>query len=303
MSSTLAAISDDLAGAVERTAPFVVAVNGRGRIPSSGVIWRPGVVVTAEHSLKRDDDLSVVLPDGRKVAATLAGRDPGTDLAALKVDEAAATPSVAPEGSVKTGNLALVVARSPDLGANATMGVISAVGGPYSTWRGGRLDQYIRLDASLYPGSSGAAVVDVAGRVLGIATSALSRVAGVAIPAATIDRVAGELLAKGRIPRGYLGLGLQPVGLPEHLINKLKLGTSAGLIVLTAESGGPAERAGVLVGDILVALQGQNVEDLQTLHSVLAGDTVGKKLKATIVRGGELTDMNVVVGERQGGRK
>src|ERR1051326_2832504 len=107
MNSSLAALSDDLAGAVERAAPFVVAVNGRGRIPSSGVIWRPGVVVTAEHSLKRDDDLSVVLPDGRKVAAMLAGRDPGTDLAALKVDEAAATPSVAPEGSVKTGNLAL----------------------------------------------------------------------------------------------------------------------------------------------------------------------------------------------------
>jgi S1-C subfamily serine protease len=303
MSSTLAAFSDDLAGAVERAAPFVVTVNGRGRIPSSGVIWRPGVVVTAEHSLKRDDDLSVVLPDGRKVAATLAGRDPGTDLAVLKVDEAAATPSFAPEGSVKTGNLALVVARSQELGANATMGVISAVGGPYSTWRGGRLDQYIRLDATLYPGSSGGAVVDTAGRVLGIATSALSRIAGVAIPAMTIERVAGELLAKGRIPRGYLGLGLQPVGLPEHLINKLKLGTSAGLIVLTAEPGGPAERAGVLVGDILVALEGKTVDDLQTLHAVLAGDTVGKKLNASIVRGGELTGVPVVVGERQGGRK
>jgi S1-C subfamily serine protease len=300
MSSTLTSLSDDLAGAVERTAPFVVAVNGRGRIPSSGVVWRAGVVVTAEHSLKRDDDLSVVLADGRKISARLAGRDPGTDVAVLKVEGAGPAPQFAPADSVKTGNLALAVARSPELGANATMGVISSVGGPWSTWRGGRLDQYIRLDVSLYPGSSGAAVVDTAGRVLGIATSALSRAAGVAIPAATIDRVAGELLAKGRIPRGYLGLGLQPVGLPEHLINKLKLGASAGLIVLTAEPGGPAGSAGVLVGDILVSLDGKPVEDLQNLHAVLGGDTVGKTLPATIMRGGELTEVPIVIGERPG---
>src|SRR5436190_1344217 len=223
MSSTLAALSDDLAGAVERAAPFVVAVNGRGRIPSSGVIWRPGVVVTAEHSLKRDEDLSVVLANGRTLAATLAGRDPGTDVAVLKIEDSGVAPAIAPAETVKTGNLALAVARSPELGANATMGVISAVGGPWTTWRGGRLDQYIRLDVSLYPGSSGAAVVDTGGRVLGIATSALSRTAGVAIPAATIERVAGELISKGRIPRGYLGLGPQPIGLPEHLIKKLKM--------------------------------------------------------------------------------
>jgi S1-C subfamily serine protease len=300
MSSTLAALSDDLAGAVERTAPFVVAVNGHGRIPSSGVVWRAGVVVTAEHSLKSDDDLSVVLADGRKAAATLAGRDPGTDLAVLKVAEADAAPAIAPAGSVKTGNLALAVARSPELGANATMGVISAVGPPWSTWRGGRLDQYIRLDVSLYPGSSGAAVVDTAGRLVGIATSALSRAAGVAIPASTVERVAAELLSKGRIPRGYLGLGLQPVGLPEHLITKLKLQADAGLIVLTAEPGGPAGRAGVLVGDILVALDGKPVEDLQNLHAALAGDTVGKTVKAAIVRGGELNETPIVVGERPG---
>jgi S1-C subfamily serine protease len=300
MSSTLAALSDDLAGAVERAAPFVVAVNGRGRLPSSGVIWRDGVVVTAEHSLKRDEDLSVILADGRKVGATLAGRDPGTDVAVLKVEHAGATPAFAPAGSVKTGNLALAIARSPDLGATATMGVISAVAGSWSTWRGGRLDQYIRLDVSLYPGSSGAAVIDTAGRVLGIATSALSRAAGVAIPAATVDRVAGELLSKGRVTRGYLGLGLQPVGLPEHLINKLKLQADSGLIVLTAEPGGSAGRAGILVGDVLIALDGKAVEDMQNLQAVLAGDTVGKTVKAAILRGGELAEVAIVVGERPG---
>jgi S1-C subfamily serine protease len=257
-------------------------------------------VVTAEHGLKRDEDLAVVLPDGQKVAAALAGRDPGTDLAVLKVEGAPAAPSFAPAGSVKTGNLALVVARSAELGANATMGVVSAVGGPWSTWRGGRLDQYIRLDASLYPGSSGGAVVDTRGRLLGIATSALSRTAGVAIPAATIDRVATELLSRGRVARGYLGVGLQPVGLPEHLISKLKLGVSAGLIVLTAEPGGPAELAGVLVGDVLLSVEGREVADVQDLQAALGGDAVGKTVKVAILRGGQMAEASIVVGERPG---
>ena len=287
MSSSLMALSDELAGAVERAAPFVVAVNGRTRIPSSGVLWRAGVVVTAEHSLKRDDDLSVVLPDGRKVSAELAGRDPGTDLAVLKVEGAASSGLAAAE-SVKTGNLVLAIGRSPDVGVSATMGVVSAVGGPWSTWRGGRLDQYIRLDVSIYPGSSGGAVVDTGGRLVGLATSALSRTAGVAIPTATVERVAAELLSKGRIARGYLGVGLQPV----------QLKTSGGLIVLTAEAGGPADRAGVLVGDVLVAIDGRATEDVRDLQAALGSDSVGKTVKATLVRGGQTTEIPIVVGER-----
>ncbi len=299
MSSNLTALSDGLAQAVERTAPFVVSVNGRSRIHSSGVVWRPGVVVTAEHSLKRDDDLSVVLPDGRRLAASLAGRDPGTDLAVLKVEGiSAGALELAPADSIKTGNLALAVARSAELGATAAMGVISATGGPWTTWRGGRVDQYIRLDVSLYPGSSGGAVVDTGGRLIGIATSALSRAAGVAIPAATIERVADQLLTTGRIARGYLGVGLQPVRLPEHLISKLKLGVPAGLIVLVAEAGGPAEKAGVLVGDVLLSVEGQGIEDMRDLQAVLGSDSVGKSLKAVLVRGGEIVELSIVVGER-----
>jgi S1-C subfamily serine protease len=301
MSSILAALSDGLAGAVDKAAPFVAAVNGRTRFSSSGVLWRPGIVVTAEHSLKRDEDLAVILPDGRKLSATLAGRDPGTDLAILKVDgQSTAVPEFAPAGAVKTGTLVLAVARSADLGANATMGVISAVGGAWTTWRGGRVDQYLRLDVSLYPGSSGGAVVDTEGRIVGIATSALSRSAGVAIPAATVDRVVTELLSKGRIARGYLGVGLQPVGLPEHIVSKLNLKAASGLIVLTTESGGPAEQAGVLVGDILLSLEGQAVEDVQDLQSVLGSDSVGKMVKAAIVRGGQLMEVGIVAGERPG---
>jgi S1-C subfamily serine protease len=288
MSSSLAALSDELAGAVERAAPFVVAVNGRTRIPSSGVLWRSGVVVTAEHSIKREEDLSVVLPDGRTASATLAGRDPGTDVAVLRV-EGIEVGGLELATGVKTGNLVLAVGRSAEVGLSATMGVISAVGGPWSTWRGGRVDQYIRLDVSLYPGSSGGAVVDTAGRIVGMATSALSRTAGVAIPAGTVERVASELLSKGRIARGYLGVGLQPV----------QLKTSGGLIVLTAEPDGPADRAGVLVGDVLVALDGKPVEDVRDLQSALGSDSVGKTVKATLVRGGQKTEIPIVVGERK----
>ena len=288
MSSNLAALSDELAGAVERAAPFVAAVNGRTRIASSGVLWRAGVVVTTEHALKRDDDLSVVLPDGRKAEASLAGRDPGTDLAVLRVDGTKSGGFV-PADDVKTGSVVLAVGRSPEIGVNAAMGVVSAVGGPWTTWRGGRLERYIRLDLSLYPGASGGAVVDTAGRLVGIATSALSRIAGLAIPAATVERVAGELLAKGRIARGYLGVGLQPVQLKE----------SAGLIVLTLEKDGPADRAGVLVGDVLVALDGKPVEDVRDLQAVLVSDAVGKTLQAALVRGGRKTEIAIVAGERK----
>ena len=243
MSSTLAAFSDELAGAVERAAPFVVGVNGRRRIASSGVLWRAGVIVAAEHSLKRDEDLSVVLADGRKVPATLAGRDPGTDLAVLKIDGRRVIRiryrSFRQDRQPSAGRGAI-----PGDGRDATMGVISAVGGPWTT---GAAVVWTSTSASTCPLSRLSAAAqwsDTAGRLLGIATSALSARRASPFRRRPLDRVTGELLSKGRVARGYLGVGLQPVGLPEHLITKLKLSVSSGLIVLTAEPGGPADRAG-----------------------------------------------------------
>jgi S1-C subfamily serine protease len=299
MTDTLTSLSDTLAAAVERTAPLVVAVHGRPRLASSGVLWKPGVIVTADHTLKRDEEITVTLPDGRSALATLAGRDPGTDLAVLKVDGFDTTPpQLAPAETLKSGNLVLAVARSEETGVNATMGVISAVAGPWNTWRGGRLDHYIRLDLTLYPGASGGAVVDAAGRLAGIATSALSRTAGVAIPVATIERVAAELLTRGRIARGYLGVGLQPVALPDHLVTKLNLAAKTGLIVLTAEPGAPAERAGILIGDVLLTLDGKPLADIHGLQAALGTDYVGKTVQAQILRGGELAETSITVGER-----
>jgi S1-C subfamily serine protease len=290
MENELAALSDELAGAVEQAGRAVVAVNARPRFGSSGVLWRPGIVVTAEHGIRRREEIGITLPDGRSTSATLAGRDAGTDLAVLKLAENGTPPATF--GSAETlrpGQVVLAIGRSPDSGVNATMGIMSAVSGPWRSWRGGQIDQYLRLDLTLYPASDGGAVVDTAGRVLGIATSALSRIAGLAVPVSTVNRVVDELLRAGHVSRGYLGVGLHPVALPDG---------STGLIVLSAEPDGPAARAGVLIGDILVAVAGKTVTDTDDIQTALGGESVGKPVAARIVRGGQLIEVSVTVGER-----
>jgi S1-C subfamily serine protease len=256
------------------------------------------VIVTAEHTVKHDEEITIGMPDGSSVAATLAGRDPGTDIAVLKADNLLNPVVDFSDTPVQTGNLILAVGRAPDSGINATMGVISAVSGSWRTWRGGMLDQYIRLDVTLYPGSSGGVVINTQGEALGIATSGLSRLAGLAVPASTVNRVVDELLAKGHISRGYLGVGLQPIALPGDLSKKLKLPNSAGVIVLSVEPNGPADRAGLMIGDILVSLNGKPVKDTDDVQSVLEPGFVGKPVAAAMVRGGALAEASITIGER-----
>jgi S1-C subfamily serine protease len=290
MANELAALSNELAAVVARSGRSVAAVHARPRFSSSGVFWRPGVIVTAEHTLRREEEITVTLPDGRNAPATLAGSDSGTDIAVLKTENSGDIPPRAP-GDPVAGNLALTIGRSEDSGVNATMGIVSAVSGPWRTWRGGRLDRYIRLDLTLYPGSSGGLVVNTAGEALGIATSALSRIAGLAIPGSTVDRVVDEILAKGRVARGYLGVGLQPVELTDH---------HKGLIVLSLEPGGPAAGAGVLIGDILVELGGQPVTETEDIQRVLEAHGVGASVTAGLVRAGARQTLAITVGERPG---
>jgi len=243
--------------------------------------------VTAEHAIRREEDITVTLPDGKSAAATLAGSDQSTDIAVLKVDaEGVVLPSV---GAPTPGNLALTIGRSADSGVNATLGAISAVSGSWRTWRGGRLDHYIRLDLTLYPQSTGAVVVDVEGRAIGIATPALSRIAGVAIPSATLNRVVDELLTRGQVARGYLGVGLQPVELPDH---------QKGLIILSLGENGPAAKAGLLMGDIMVSLNGVAVAEPEDVQNIVESNAVGAKLTAGVVRGGVARSIEVVIGER-----
>ncbi|MBW4699394.1 MAG: S1C family serine protease [Aphanocapsa lilacina HA4352-LM1] len=295
----LQAFSNALADTVEAAGRAVVAVDTHSRSAPSGVLWREGVVVTADHLLKGDDEITVTVHDGRPVAATLAGRDPGTDLAVLRL-AAVPAPDV-PFGDaqlLKVGHLALALARPGEHGLSASLGTVCNVGGPWRTWRGGQIDRLIRLDLSLFPGFSGGALVDTEGRIVGINTAALSRSTGIAIPAATVDRVVDQLLATGRVARGYLGIGMQPVRLPDSLRATLNLPGTGAVIVVNLEAGSPAEHAGVLLGDVFVGIDGHTVGDTEEVLALLTPERVGKSLPVQIVRGGQRVEVSVTVGER-----
>lgn len=289
----LLSLSNDLAAAVERAAPAVVAVHAR-RLPSTGIHWRPGIVVTAEHTVRTAEDITVTMADGRSLPAVLAGRDPGTDLAVLRVaDAGSVVATLGDDAALKVGHMVLALGYGP----RASWGVISALGPRWRSWRGGDIDRLVRLDLVLYPGFSGGPLVDAAGRVVGLNTSGLARETRLALPVTMVTRVADELLQKGHVSRGYLGLGMQPVRLPEPLRAQLGLGDGA-LIVVMVEPSGPAARAGVLLGDVLVALDGEPVGDLEDVQARLGSDRVGAEIPAVVLRGGVRTELRITVGEQ-----
>jgi S1-C subfamily serine protease len=269
---TLGALSDGMADAVESVATAVVRVNGRRRRSGSGVVIAQDMVLTASHVLEREEDLSVETSDGRTLSARFAGRDHSTDLAVLRVDGLdveAATPA---EGDARVGQISLAIgSHSRGEGPRATLGVVSAVGGPVRTRRGPRLERYIQTDATPYPGFSGGPLIDARGRVLGILVSSWGRGAAFAIPADVAWRPDGERL--GLTQRG-------------------------GLLVVGVEEGSPAGRGGLIVGDILATLDGQPVEDTDDLLVLLAGERVGRAVPVRLVRGGELAEVEITVGER-----
>jgi S1-C subfamily serine protease len=298
--SALLALSNDLAGAVEGTSRSVVAVHARPRMPSSGVHWRQGVIVTADHTVRRDEDISVGLPDGRMVPAALAGRDASTDLAVLKIQELEFPPAeIGDAAALRVGHIVLAVARSGERGRglSASWGVISALGGPWRTWHGGQIDQFIRPDLSLYPGFSGGPLVDAHGRVMGINTSGPRHMV-LTIPPSTVNRVVGQLLERGRIARGYLGLGMQPVRLSESLQQTLNLPRTSGVIIVAVEPNSPAEGAGLLIGDVLVALDGVPVSDIADVQALLGPERVGTAMSASIIRAGLRVERTITIGER-----
>lgn len=302
MSAELIALSNALAQATERAAASTVAVHTETRGSSSGVIWRNGVIVTAEHALRRDEDIQVTLPDGRVIAAALAGRDPSTDLAVLKCAEASSLFTETGDVSViRPGGLALVVGRTRASGPVAALGAVSLVVAERRAWTVAALAPYIRLDIGLQPTAVGGAVIDASSRVMGIATPRFARFGAIAIPAPTVNRVADVLLQKGRIPRGYLGVGLQPVRLPDALRRTLKRDDKTAAIVLEVEPEGPAHKAGIVIGDIFVALAGRPVAHLEDVHGQLGAESIGKSVPIQFIRGGAIQEANIVVGERAQG--
>jgi serine protease DegQ len=297
--SALSTLSDDLGDAVAAAARSVAAVQGDRRHHASATIWRPGVLVTADHALEHDDSIEVIAPDGARGVASLKGRDATTDLAVLAVPESFGPPvAVASPSSARVGHVALAIARTGGDGPSASMGVLSALGGPWSTWRGGRVDRYIRADLSLYPGFSGGPLVDASGACLGINTSGLTRHFPLALPPETVDRVVSALLAGGRIARGYLGVALQSVRIPKGLAKSLALDRDGAAIVVAVEGGSPAERGGVTIGDVLLSVDDEAVTDVEDIHGLLGPDRVGKQVAVDIIRGGRKAQLSIVVGER-----
>ena len=291
-----AALSRHLAGIVAQCAPSVVAVSGRGRPTSSGFVWRSGIVVTASDALERDEDISVLTPAGERVSATLAGRDASTDIAVLKVP-GAESPSALPRADhVSTGELALAIGRHSD-GPMASLGMIAMAGGPWQSLRGGRIDRLIRLDRGIDPRQEGGVLVNAEGRMIGMAVPGPRR-GGLAIPAPTIERVADQLLAHGRIARGYLGLGLQPVRLDDELVKASSLSSSRGLLVVSLDPNGPGRRAGMLIGDIVTAWNGEAVRNVRDVFHRLGSETVGRQISFAVIRAGQITSANIEISER-----
>jgi S1-C subfamily serine protease len=294
--SPLLALSNNLADIVEKVGHSVVTVNGT-RISSSGIHWRQGIIVTAEETLRRTEDLTVTLPDNRTVAATLVGRDRTTDIAVLKLENIELpVVEIGDASALKVGHLVQAIGRSNN-SLNASMGVVSAMGGSWRSSYGGLIDQFLRLDLNLYPSIEGGALVDATGQVVGMTVSGPKRTV-ISIPASTINRVVDQLLLKGHIARGYLGLGMQPVRLPETLKNTLNLASVGGVIAINIESEGPADKSGILIGDVIIAIDGTAVSDTSDIQAMLGSNSVGKTLNVQIVRGGALVEVALTVGER-----
>lgn len=299
-SGLLGRLSDELAGAVETAGRSVVRVNARRRMPASGLIWSAdGAIVTADHILEREEDVTVGLEDGKEIGADVVGRDPTTDLAVLRLKGGASgLTAIRPAESFKVGSLVLAVGR-PGSAASATLGVIASIGQSARTSRGGQLDGFVRTDAVLLPGFSGGALVDVSGGAVGLTTSHFGQGTGFAIRMGTVQRVAEQLLQGGRVKRGYLGVSSQPVPLPAGLKEKYTLEQETALLLVGVEPNGPADRGGLLMGDLLVGLGGDPIKDTDDLQWALRSERVGQSVQARVVRGGELREIALQVGERQ----
>jgi len=288
----LLALSTELAGAVEQAARYVVGVNARRRFGSTGVHWRPGLIITADHTVEVDEDITVTTPDGRTLAATVAGRDPAIDIAVLRVDAGdLAVAEIATEPA-RVGHIVLAIGRGP----RASWGLVSAIGD--GRRRHPETGDWLSLDLTLYPGFSGGPLIDARGRVVGMTTSGAARHFQIAIPAGAVGRTVDELMRRGRIPRPYLGVGGQSVRLSEALRERLRTDQRSAVIVVDVQPDSPAAAAGLMVGDVIVSLGGARITEPGDLRSVLRPQQVGETVTLSVARGGDPRDVRLTVGER-----
>jgi S1-C subfamily serine protease len=291
-------LSDALAEAAEGAGNSTVLVNARRRLPASGIVYADGQILTANHVVERDEDISVTLPDGSELSASVAGRDPGSDLALLKLEQAAATPAEPSKTPARVGQITLALGRPSKTGIEASLGMVSAIGGPFRTHHGGIIERYLRTDSIPYPGFSGGPLVAADGKVLGLNTSGLTRGAAITIPADIAWGVAETLSRHGNIRRGYLGIRSQAVKIPADAQKALDREQASGLLVVGVEDGSPAAEGRLMVGDILVGVSGSPVMNHDELFARLTGEVIGVTTPIDILRGGQPQTVDIVIGER-----
>lgn len=297
-SGALAELSSQLASAVETAGNSVVAIHARRRIPSSGIVWRDGVIVSASHTVRRDDDITITLPSGDSITATVAGRDAASDLVALRAKTAKShVASRADADALRVGSLVLAVGR-PGRSVTASFGIVSAVGEGWRTWQGARVDRVLRLDLAIYDGFSGGPLVDASGNVLGLNNSALARGTPMALPASAIDRVLDELLARGHVRRAFIGVAVHPVALSATVVKQHQLPHDTALVVMSVADGAPAESAGVVVGDVLIEANGQPLRRPTDLLDALSSVREGESLELKLLRGGTMKSVSIIPGDR-----
>lgn len=293
----LKTLSDSIADAVEKAAAAVVTVDARRRFPATGVVYAPGLILTADHVVQRDEDIKVTLPDGSEHTAEIAGRDPGSDLCLLRIDNDSLSPAEL-SSPARIGQLALAVGRPTSGGVQASLGIVSAVSGPAHTRFGGILNAHIRTDAIPYPGFSGGPLIDAEGKFLGINTSGLGHGNSIAIPTDLAWQIAASLAEHGAIKRGFLGIRSQPVEIPESARKNLKRTQETGLLLIGVETDSPAAEAGLMIGDILVSFNEQVVSTPDELLGLLSGEVVGNPVPVEVLRAGVPETIQVTAAER-----
>lgn len=289
-------LSNAMADAVEKAAEYTVMVDARRRLPATGIAISKDLVLTANHVVEYDEGINIILPDGSKLAATVAGRDPSSDLALLKLEDAKANPMIH-NGEPRVGQLVMALGRPSTSGIQASLGIISAMGGKVRVHHGDVLEKHIRTDAIPYPGFSGGPLIDTEGQVLGINTSGLGFSSSIVIPIDVARKIAVSLEKHGSIKRGYLGVRSQVVELPKKA--KLDQEQTFGLLVANIEDDSPALEAGLIAGDILIGFNGQLIQDHESLFAAMSGEVVGQPAPLEFLRGGKPKKENVTLTPRK----
>ncbi|WP_157467404.1 S1C family serine protease [Edaphobacter aggregans] len=291
-------LSSSFADTIADLENSIVAIDGGGRSTTSGVVWRPDVIVTTHHGLPLRETIKIILA-GESLGSRLIGSDATTDLAVLGIDSDKLTPvSSANDLVIRAGEVVLSIGRSRLGDISSSCGIIARSGSAWRTWRGGAIDRLIRPDIRLYVGQSGSALINEQRQVLGINSPALARLAVITIPAQTINRVVDAILELGHVPRPFLGLAMQPIPIPEPAQELFPDGGDETLLVTHVEPKAPAALAGVMVGDVIVSFNGEPVHGLREILHRLRASSIGDTISLTVFRGGAKLDLTLSVADR-----